>query len=79
MKDSVFYQAIVEEGRQEGQQEGRLREAQEMVLRVGRGLLGPPDDETEMRVRSIEDLDRLERMAERFSGASDWREFLAID
>jgi predicted transposase YdaD len=71
MKESVFYQSIVEEG--------WLRGAQDMVLRVGRGRLGPPDAETEARIRSIEDVGRLERMAERLWQVSDWQQLLAVN
>ena len=74
MKESATYQAIVEEGRIEG----RMQEAQAMVLRIGRKFLGSPDEETETAIRSIGDLERLSRMAEGASDVKSWSELLAI-
>ena len=46
MRDSLTYQAILEEGRPEGRAEGRVDEARELLLELGTGRFGPPDART---------------------------------
>ena len=67
MKDSVTYQAIVEEGevkglvkgRAEGEAKGILRARLEDLLLLGRRRFGDPSAETEIALRGIADADRL--------------------
>lgn len=70
MKDSVTYQAIVEEGVTRG--------AQEVLLQQGRKKFGAPDEQTENTLRSITDLDRLKYLSERLLDVSTWAELLAV-
>ena len=42
MKESSTYQAIVEEGRQKGRQEGERAAAKKILLRLGRKNLAAP-------------------------------------
>ena len=61
MKDSVTYQAIVEEG--------EVKDRHAVLLQLGRKRFGPPDFAVETALRNIIDLDRLahdRRRARRF-------------
>jgi hypothetical protein len=62
MKDSVTYQAIIEEGKIEARHEG--------LLRLGRKRFG-------QALKAIRDLDRLDRLVDRLLEASSWEQFLA--
>lgn len=68
MKDSVIYQAIVEEG--------KVQMRQEDLLQLGRRRFGPPSQETEDAVRRISDLDHLGRLLDRVLDATAWEELL---
>jgi hypothetical protein len=72
MKESVTYQAIVEEGKIEGKIEAR----QEVLLELGQKRFGAPDKSTELAVRAITDLERLKHLSERLLEASTWQELL---
>lgn len=78
MRESTAYQAILEEGRVEGRVAGQVEEAIKMLLRQGQRKFGPPSAEIETTLRSIKDLDRLERMGEEMLTAQSWQELLAI-
>jgi hypothetical protein len=69
MKDSVTYQAIVEEGVVKGRQDA--------LLRLGRRHLGSPSVLTEQALSGITDLDRLARLLDRLLDASSWDDLLA--
>jgi hypothetical protein len=75
MKDSVTYQAIIEEGAIQG----AIREAQHGLLRLGRKKFGGADERIENTVRSITDLDRLHALSERLLDVSTWAELLGED
>ena len=68
MRESDTYQAILDEGREEGMQR--------VLLRQGRRKLGEPDEATQRLLKSITDLDRLERLGERLLEVSTWAELL---
>jgi hypothetical protein len=69
MKESTTYQYIHNEGQVLGMQRA--------VLQQGRLRFGEPDSETETAVRSITDLQRLDRLLARMITASSRREMLA--
>ncbi len=73
MKESVTYQAIVEEGEVKGKVEAR----QEVLLQLGRKRLGMPDPSSETALRSITDPDRLTRLIDALLDVSSWDELLA--
>lgn len=73
MRDSLTYQAILEEGRAEGRAEGEQR----LLLHQGTVRLGPPDDHTRSRILSTTDISVLERLGVRILTASTWEELLA--
>jgi hypothetical protein len=69
MKDSVTYQAIVEEG--------EVKALHRALLHLGRKRFGPPNPASEMAVHGIEDPDRLERLIDALLEVSSWEELLA--
>lgn len=77
MKDSVTYQAIVEEGRVEGEAKGILRARLEDLLLLGRRRFGDAKPEIESALRGIADADRLGRMIAALLDVSSWEELLA--
>jgi predicted transposase YdaD len=79
LKDSSFYQMILDEGRLEGRLEGQLTEARALVLRLGQTKLGPPDEAFATALQGIADLGRLERMLERLWTAVAWQDLLAAE
>jgi hypothetical protein len=68
MEESTTYQAII--------RKGRLSEARQMVLRLGRKLLGPADETAEAALNAIEDVEQLEELNERVVDVGSWQELL---
>jgi hypothetical protein len=68
MKESVTYQAIVEQGRVEARQE--------VLLELGEKRFGPPGESTTAAIRATTDLDRLKQLSDRLLDASSWQELL---
>jgi hypothetical protein len=75
MRESTTYLATLQEGRNEG----RVDEAQRILLRLGGIRFGPPDDATRAAVEAIRDPDRLERISDRVLDMSidDWNGLLS--
>jgi predicted transposase YdaD len=69
MKESVTYQAIVEEG--------RIAEGQAMLLRIGNQRFGAPSPETRAALEGITSIERLETLADRLLHVESWDELLA--
>jgi predicted transposase YdaD len=76
MRDSTTYQAILDEGRAEGEIKGRAKEAQRLLLRLGRKSLGDPDVAVEAAVHAIADVERLELLIDRIDEAANWQALL---
>lgn len=92
MRESTAYQAILDEGRAEGEIKGRaeglikgreegltmgqVEEARQLLLRLGRKRLGPPEPIVEEAVRTINDLQRLESLIERLLDVASWQDLL---
>jgi hypothetical protein len=72
MRESDTYQAILDEGREEG-----LNALRRALLRLGRKRFGEPDEETRQAICAIRDPDRLEELSERLLDVSTWDELLA--
>ena len=72
MRESDTYQAILDEGREEGE----IREAQKILLRLGPKKLGEPDEATRRVVLELTDLEQLERLTERLLDVETWQELL---
>jgi predicted transposase YdaD len=69
MKESVTYQAIVEEG--------RLEEARAILLRQGQKRFGPATAKVRAALEAITSVERLELLAERLLDVESWEELLA--
>jgi predicted transposase YdaD len=78
MRESTTYQAILTEGRNEGLIEGRVTEAQRLLLLQGEIRFGVPDETTRSAVEAIQDLERLEGMSKRVldTNIQDWNGLL---
>jgi hypothetical protein len=80
MREPDTYQAILDEGHDEG----RVEWAQRALLHLGRRTFCEPDESARRAVLAITDLDRLDRLSERLldvlSGrlpdVSTWQELL---
>jgi hypothetical protein len=71
MRESSTYQYILDEG--------RVEEAQKILLRLGRKKFGPPGEVVQSALSAITDLDRLERMTDQLLVVNTWQELLAPD
>lgn len=81
LRHSRAAQELIEEGRQQGQAEGRRAEAASMTLRQLTRRCGPLDDVTIARIQALP-LERLEALANAlldFSGAADLAAWLAAE
>jgi predicted transposase YdaD len=77
MKESVTFQAILDEGRKEGREEGKLQEARDLLIRVGRKRLSSPSASIAKRIKRINDRLRLEELLVRLNDVESWNELLA--
>ena len=74
MKESVTYQAIMEEG----EALGRIAEARRALLRVGTKRLGAPPATVEESLAAIESVERLEALLDRVLEVETWNDLLQI-
>lgn len=72
MKESSTYQAILEEGRNEG----AVAEARKLLRVFGDRKFGNPDTRTAAAIERIADLARLEDLCQRVWTAASWKELL---
>ncbi|MGL6096478.1 MAG: hypothetical protein ACRC7O_11860 [Fimbriiglobus sp.] len=72
MTESTAYDEAVEEG----ERRGEIKRSHMLLLRQGRQQFGAPDPATESELKSIRDLDRLERLADAILTAKSWPELL---
>ena len=72
LKESSYYQFILDEGRVEG----RGQEARGLLLRLGRKRFGEPDAVTIARLERITSLEVLEALSERLLDVESWAELL---
>jgi hypothetical protein len=69
MHDSSALELILEEG--------AVKEAKRLLLRIGQKRLGPASEEMRASLQAINDLDRLDRLADAVLSAASWSELLA--
>jgi hypothetical protein len=74
MKESSTYQAILEEGRAEGQIQGAIAEARRVLLLQGEEAFGPPDARITGIIERLNHLPRLEEYLKRMRAAGSWQE-----
>ena len=73
MRESVTYQIILEEGREEG----RVQEARALIRDLGTQKMGSPDAATVASIEAVDDLEMLHRMSRAVLHANTWQELLA--
>ena len=88
MKDSVTYQAILEEGEEKGKLKGREEGRKEglekgfvhgelaVLLHQGQKRFGKPSSEILSKLQSITDSDRLIALIDRIPDVDDWEDLL---
>jgi predicted transposase YdaD len=80
MKESVTYQAILEEGvekgRVEGEAIGRVEEARRTILRIGEKRFGDADAMTRSHIENATELGTLEILIDRLLEVETWEELL---
>jgi predicted transposase YdaD len=76
MKESVTYQAILEEGEAKGRNEGAVAEAQKILLRQGQIRFGSPDVRARSALEGITDVEQLESLGDRLLAVASWEELL---
>ncbi len=74
MKESTTYQAILEEGRTEGQIQGAIAEARKVLRLQGEDAFGPPDARITALIERLNDLAQLEDLLKRIRSAGSWQE-----
>ncbi len=70
MKESPGYQFILEEG--------AIDHMRELILKLGRKQIGEPTDKQKNRLAAIEDLERLDRIADKLLTAKSWDALLRV-
>ncbi len=78
MQESTTYQAILKQGLDKGLIEGRVSEAQRLLLMLGETRFGEPDEAIRRSVESILDLELPERVTRRILDpkVQDWNGLL---
>jgi predicted transposase YdaD len=78
MKESTTYQRILREGRQEGENVGRVTEAQRILRLQGTMRFGEPSSASTAALEAIEDVGRLELLVKRIlePNLHDWDDLL---
>ncbi len=83
MKESVTYQAIVEEGKVEGKvegkAEGKAEEARKVLLLLGREQFGEPSAKVVALLDAVTDLGQLEALLLRLRHVKSWEELLGVN
>ncbi len=69
MEDSVTYQKMI--------RRGRIEEARQILMRVGRKRFGPPDEAVVATIQGLNDLEQVESLAERLLDVASWQQLLA--
>jgi hypothetical protein len=73
MRDSVTYQAILDEGREEGQ----IQLAHKMLLRLGTRRFQEPSEEIRQRIEALSDLEELQDLLVRVIEVQSWEALFA--
>lgn len=76
MRESTTYQAILEEGRDEGEIIGEIKGVKATLFRIGRRRFGEPAFEVQTKIEAIKDLDALIALADRLELVESWSELL---
>ncbi len=74
MKESTTYQAILEEGRTEGQTQGAVAETRKLLRLRGEEVFGPADGRSIAAIERLNDLTQLEELFKRVGSVGSWQE-----
>lgn len=81
MKESVVYQAILQEGEAigeaKGEAKGKAEEARALIFRLGSKRFDEPDEQVKSAIEGIASLEALERLADRLLETENWQELLS--
>ena len=72
MRESATYQAILDEGRDEG----RAAEARRILVLAGQSRLHSPSPETQAKIDAVVPVERLEELIQRLYSAATWDDLL---
>src|SRR5688572_3420984 len=70
MQESGTYQLILEEG--------AIKHMRDLISRLGRKNIGEPTEKQKNKLQAIEDLERLDRIAEKVLTAKNWDSLLRV-
>lgn len=76
MRESSTYQAILEEGREAGREEGHVEEARELLREYGTLRFGPPDAPTLAALDTLAATITSEQIARRLVAATSWADLV---
>jgi hypothetical protein len=79
MKESVTYQAILEEGEAIGEAKGKADEARKLLMLLGRDRFGEPSAKIVAHLGALTDLGRLEALMTRLLHAKTWEELVDVN
>jgi predicted transposase YdaD len=74
MKESSTYQAILEEGRTEGQAQGAIAEARKLLRLRAEDAFGPADARIIAAIERLNNLTQLEALFQRARTAGSWQQ-----
>ena len=77
MKESVTYQAILQEGEAIGEARGEAIGERKALMRLGAKRFGPANAETVTTIESITAVEQIEQLLEKLLEAESWDELLA--
>lgn len=77
MRDSVTYQAILDEGREEGRQKGQIELAHKTLLRQGTRRFQEPSENVRQRIEAIANIEQLQNLLDRVIEVQSWEDLLA--
>ena len=79
MKESVTYQAILEEGEAKGLALGQIEEAKKILVLMGRNRFGEPPAQALAAIAAVSDVKKLEDLSVRLLGAASWQDLLGLN
>jgi predicted transposase YdaD len=77
MKESSFYQMVLDEGRAEGEAKGKAEEARNLIILLGGKRFGAATAAIVDALNDISEPERLEALASRLLEVESWEELLA--
>lgn len=79
MRESTTYQAILQEGREEGTRQGRIAEARRILILQGSKRFGAPSAETLAFLERVNHLEAIEQLLALLLDVESWAELLTAE